>query len=186
MQDALNDPECARAVDGGTGIAAETLADNLGTSDPDDSGFGTITMASLPMNEGGETVTTGTVDATDQNGNLYFTGQFTSTITLSSNPIGLFMNPWLGYVLSTGTGTGYSNTTFQAIELGHELGHGSANYGAPSAIVNESGNAGLSMQNTQTIANACFPQGDFGGNQGPVDQGSGDVPAVARPVKHHF
>jgi len=45
------------------------------------------------------------------------------------------------------------------------------------------------MNNTQIVANACFPQGDAGPtvtDPGPVDTGSGDVPAVAKPVKHHF
>jgi hypothetical protein len=143
----------------------------------------------LPWTTGGTTAEAGTIDGTDQNGNLYFTGGFTSTITMNSTPWGLFMNPNLVYEVFTGTGTGYSNSTFQAIELGHELAHGSIFYGAPPApgfVQDDAGNGAASMNNTQIIANACFPQGDTGGNQGPIDQGSGDVPAVARPIKHHF
>jgi RHS repeat-associated protein len=49
---------------------------------------------------------------------------------------------------------------------------------------------GTSPQNgsvTQVSGPGCLEdEGDFGGNQGPVDQGSGDVPAVARPTRRHF
>jgi hypothetical protein len=54
------------------------------------------------------------------------------------------------------------------------------------AIGGGAAGAAASVQNTNTIENACAPQGDFGGNQGPVDSPPTDVPAVAKPVKHHF
>lgn len=96
----------------------------------------------LPWTTGGTTVEAGTIDGTDQNGNLYFSGGFTSAITMNSTPWGLFMNPNLVYEVFTGTGTGYSNSTFQAIELGHELAHGSILYGAPPSPGLRSGRRG--------------------------------------------
>jgi hypothetical protein len=59
-----------------------------------------------------------------------------------------------------------------------------ASAGDPNVALTE--NLDLSNQNTEAIENACFPQGDFGGNQGPVDSPPTDVPAIAKPVKHHF
>jgi hypothetical protein len=74
----------------------------------------------------------------------------------------------------------------QAILLGHDLGHAANNAGLPTAVVPDAGNLDTSLQNSATIGDACFPQGDFGGNQGPVDSPPTDVPAIAKPVKHHF
>ena len=189
---ALGDPECAQAVDGGTGIASSTLSSNLaavtGSSDPAETeSFGTINTGNF-YGFGGGTTTTTTAIITNPGSTV----TFMSTITMSSNSNGFFMNPWIVSMRANGTGTGYSNQTFQTIEVLHELGHGSSFYGAPSAITLDGpaigGEAGVaaSLQNTVTIENACAPQGDFGGNQGPADSPPPDVPAVVKPINHHF
>lgn len=183
---ALGDPGCAQAVDGGSGIASGTLTDFLGQTQSQ--GFGTITMDYMPANIGGETMQTGTRTAYDPESDISYSVGFTSMITMNANPVGLFVNPWLASVMGTGTGTGYSNQTFQAIEVLHETGHGAANYGTASAMAPDGmgGQAGVdaSMQNTQTIENNCFPQGDSGGNQGPLDSTPTAVDARAKPRPH--
>lgn len=192
---ALENQYCADVVDGGTGIAASTLASNFaatnGTSDPaETASFGTITSDNLTsspafygqLNVGGATENTTEVITGSNHG----TAGFLSSITMNSNALGFFMNPGLVSVMGTGTGTGYTNQAFQTIELLHELGHGSAFYGAPSAIVEDSGSASLSGQNTQTIENACFPQGDFGGNQDPITAPPSAVAAFEGPHRTHF
>jgi RHS repeat-associated protein len=182
----LNNADCATAVDNGTGIAASTLEANLAASDPTGNpfenvqSFGTIALSDLPPTMGGYTSTQNEIYA---NGGAAVAG-WTSTITMNSLPGGVFMSPgaymknWgaLSQVMGVSTdglasGTGYSDWIMQTIELLHEMGHGSANYFASSAIIPDAGNGALSQQNTLTIENNCYPQGDFGGTQ------TGAVPA---------
>jgi hypothetical protein len=40
------------------------------------------------------------------------------------------------------------------------------------------------MMNNYAIADACFPTGDGGQNQGPIDDGSSPVAAAKRSRKH--
>jgi len=181
----LNNVDCSQAIDGGTGIAASTLEANLAaenpTTNPSDleyQSFGTITMGNMPPNEGGHTVNEYNLNGM-VNGVLTHMG-FSSTITMNSDPNGYFLNPGgFGGVFTTpsGMGTGYSNQIFQTIEVLHEMGHGSSFYGAPSAIALDGGSPPTSVQNTQTVETNCYPQGDFGGNQGPVGQAPAVVPA---------
>jgi RHS repeat-associated protein len=184
---ALGNRHCAEAVDNGTCIAASTLASNFaaltGTSDPAETeSFGTMTTGNCDQfTVGGGTTSTVTLTT----GTPPVAG-FMSTITMNSNPRGLFMNPWLATVVAGVPGTGYSNQTFQTIELLHELGHGASMYGGLSAIVADANSAELSEQNTQTIEKACFPQGDFGGNQGPVPPPPTAVPAFQGGHRRHF
>jgi hypothetical protein len=79
--------------------------------------------------------------------------------------------------------------------FGHELGHAAFDAGYKSALVQDNTatgvnpnyeqteNSDLFNQNNEAIGNACFPQGDTGGNAGPLDQGGDDVGAVARPAR---
>jgi hypothetical protein len=66
--------------------------------------------------------------------------------------------------------------------FGHELGHAAGFAGYQSAVVPDAPGGvedpNLSNQNNEAVGNACFPQGDTGGNAAPLDQGGGDVPAV--------
>jgi len=115
-------------------------------------------------------------------GGMVFAG-FTSRITMNSNPASFFMRPGFVSLTMTGNGTGYPDETFQAIEVLHELGHGSANFNVPSSIVPDANSAATSISNTQALANGCFPQGDFGGNSGPLAPTNGPVSAVRRRLK---
>jgi hypothetical protein len=56
-----------------------------------------------------------------------------------------------------------------------------AAYYAPSAPMSADDVIAL-----QDASDCNFQEGDFGGNQGPIDTGSGDVPAVARPRRYPF
>ena len=186
---ALGNKFCAGVVDEGTGIAASTLTSNFvamsGTSDPAEiASFGNITTGNVLGDDLGIGGLTHSTPGVITGSNPGVSGAL-STITMNSNLLGFFMNPWLVSVMSTNhTGTGYSNETFQTIELLHELGHGSSAYGAPSSIMPDGDDRAVSVQNTETIENGCFPQGDFGGNQGPTSVPT-DVPAVSRPHPMH-
>lgn len=80
----------------------------------------------------------------------------------------------------------------QTIILLHEVGHQAYNNGVPTVVLPDDGGGNPdaarqeSLDNSANIGAACMPQGDFGGNQGPIDQPPTDVPAIAKPVKHHF
>jgi RHS repeat-associated protein len=155
---ALNNSECALAVDGGTGRAAGTIK---GSS----SSLGTITTGDLGS---------GGVAASTQN-----LGGNQSQITLNTNPTLGFLN---------GPIPGYTPLASQAISLLHDLGHAAENAGVSTAVVDDSlGATGdllasidLSVQNSYTVGDACFPQGDGGQNQGPIDDGSTPVAAAKR------
>lgn len=165
---ALNNPECAAAVDGGTGTAAATMAGSqVPVSSPPS--LGTITTGDLGS---------GGVAASTQN-----LGGNQSEITLNTNPTLGFLN---------GPLAGYSPSAGQAIILLHELGHAAENAGVPTAVADDSLAATgdllvsitTSYQNSYAVGDACFPQGDAGQNQGPIDDGSAPVAAAKRSRRH--
>jgi RHS repeat-associated protein len=189
---AVNNSSCAQAVDGGTGMAASNLQANL--SQADSSGdlqlqdYNSISTGNISSPGIGGTTTSPNVEITGVNssGTQVFVG-VTSTTTMNSNSLGLFMNPnFVSTWLTGGRGaTGYTDWAFRAIEILHESGHAAARAGAPSAIVDDDPSVPQTSElNTQTIENACYPQGDFG-NQGPGSTPT-DVPAVAKPPRHPF
>ncbi len=184
---ALSDTGCAQAVDGGSPAAAATLGSPDGAN---------------PLQT---TITTGDQPPTTQGGATFVTGATTEgtainlpdsgvpsgvygppvTIAVNSNPSSLFLQAM----------PGYSIQLTQAIYLMHEVAHAAVLNGLSSVVVDDSTQAtqgsqqasvDLSTQNTAAIADACYPQGDFGGNQGPntSDPPQTDVPAVRGHVKH--
>jgi RHS repeat-associated protein len=182
-QNALNDPSCASAVDGGTGAATGTLNAATGQG-PQEFSLATITTQDLgpSLGNGGISVET-----------FPFLPDFTS-IYSSQSSIVLNTNSTLGFI--NGAIPGYSVLLSQVEGILHDTGHAAYNNFLPSAVVPDgpgvagSGQASLemSLQNSETVANACLPQGDFGGNQGPVDQGSTAVAAAVsgrRVGVHH-
>jgi hypothetical protein len=186
LQHALNDPTCAQAVDGGTGAASATIVDNQATPGPesmppDPTQFGslaTITVGDLGANAPAIMTWPGPVNSIMIVNSSTFTN-----IGVWPCPGGPECEP--GDLIQIGI-PGYGPLASQAILLGHDLGHAANNAGLSTSVVPDAGNLDTSLQNSATIGDACFPQGDFGGNQGPVDSGPTDVPAVAKPVKHHF
>jgi hypothetical protein len=91
---ALSNSDCAASVDGGSGIAASTLASNFasmnGTSDPAEiPSFGTITSDNFygPFGVGGTTSNTAEIIGVVPGGTPVVSG-FMSTITMNSNPLG--------------------------------------------------------------------------------------------------
>jgi hypothetical protein len=185
-QNALNDPGCAQAVDGGTGAASSTIAGTPGAS------MGTI-------QPGG--TNPGVLATTDPNQLPDFTSLYPSqaNVTLSTNNTlsnaGFFIGSLPGGGYFCGDVAGYACMASQTIVLLHETGHQAYVNGLPT-IVAADGPAytggdqdlasQLSQDNNANVGAACMPQGDFGGNQGPVDTPPSEVPAVSRPVKHHF
>ena len=177
---------CASVVDGGTGIAAATIAGQ---------GFGTIGIGgNMPAGTAGETLVGNQVSGTAPNGAPSIS--YNSTILMNSSPYGYFLNPdvqnFIGTAMAgSGTYTGYSVSAFQTIEVLHELAHGAANSGNPGSTNGQPGgfapdspeNVEQSMQNTNVIANNCFPQGDFSGTNGPLDPPPVDAHAIRPRVK---
>jgi RHS repeat-associated protein len=182
---AYNDPDCAAAIDGRSGAAGAALG------------------AYLDGNNGSQFSTIANFTTADLGNNLIFawtqSGVFTSDITLNSNISSGFYaigstSPGQGFpeggdpslIYQVGI-PGYGPLATQAIVFGHELGHAAVNAGYQSAVVPDAPggveDSGLSDQNNDAIGNACFPQGDAGGNTGPLDQGGGDVPAVAKRAR---
>jgi hypothetical protein len=82
--------------------------------------------------------------------------------------------------------TGYGSQASQAILVVDDVCHAADNALLPTSVVPDAGNFDTSLQNSATSGDACFSQGDFRGNQGPVDSPPSDVSAIAKPVKHHF
>jgi RHS repeat-associated protein len=180
---ALPDATCANAVDGGTGTAAVTISANQ-TLDP---GSADLYNAYVP---GGSLGSISTADigsghiAVETFGNV-----MGSDIYVNSNPSGGFLSigNWPA-VDSTGAPVivqigvpGYGPQASRAIVLAHDLAHAANNAGLQTAVVPDAGDSTMSLQNSAAIGNACFPQGDLGGNSGPGDQGPTDVPAIAKP-----
>ncbi|MFZ0800596.1 MAG: RHS repeat-associated core domain-containing protein [Terriglobales bacterium] len=179
---------CATVVDGGTGFGVNVLSGGL-----DSIGLG----GNLPDGTGGVTAQNGGTWSQLNSEGFQQSMGVTSNITMNSNPSGYFMDP---NTLSenspnVGTATGYSTQTFQTIEVLHEIGHAAnfyflnAGIAPPSAMVTDGmgGEAGAvaSIQNTNTAANACFPQGDFGSNSGPLDDPTA-VNAHSKPMRHRL
>jgi hypothetical protein len=135
----------------------------------------------MSASTGGQTLAGNQVVGTAPNGAPQIS--YNSTILMNSSPYGYFLNPdvqnFIGtaMVFGSGTYTGYSVSTFQTIEVLHELAHGAANSGNPGSTNGQPDgfapdspeNIEQSMQNTNVIANNCFPQGDFSGTNGPLD-----------------
>jgi len=180
-QNALNDPGCAQAVAGGSQetLAAANGADPLDTIQSADLGPPSL------LSGGGVSEliaqTTGTVsccqvqDPYSVLGPLPYIGP-PFTITVNSFP-----GNGLPALFSTYMEPGYTQFVSQQIALLHEDGHVAYGNGLSTVVQPDGNSTAQSMQNNQAVAAACFPQGDFGGNQGPTDQPPGDVPAV----RHH-
>ena len=161
---ALNNSECAQAVDGGTGAASSAIANG-----------GPVTIATVTTADVGS----GGILATTQAG----AGPFgDSLITLNTNPIVGFFN---GFV----PGSGFGGSETAPVILLHELGHAASFAGLPTSVVNDGMAWPLgysnSLGNSITVSDACFPKGDGGQNQGPIDDGSTPV-AAAKKARKHF
>lgn len=176
---ALNDPGCASAVDGGTGTAQATLQNAL---DPGSSPS-TMILGTIMVEDDGPGSNVNTYQSLHPILNLGFDLNL-SEIAVNSNPVNGFVN---------GRIAGYGYIASQTIGLLHDTAHAAYNAGIPTAVVPDNrfvaGSAALSAQNSETIGNACLPQGDAGGNQGPLDQvtstDGGAVQArAARPGRH--
>jgi RHS repeat-associated protein len=183
---ALGDSGCAQTVDGGSPAAASTLASPNG----DNPLQTTITTGDQPpTTQGGSTFVTGAttegtpVNFPETNIPMYYGPPVTITVNTNSSSLFLHAMP------------GYSIQLTQAIDLMHEVAHAAVDNGLSSVVVDDStqatggsqqASADLSQQNNAAIASACYPQGDFGGNQGPStsDPPQTDVPAIKSPVKH--
>jgi hypothetical protein len=70
----------------------------------------------------------------------------------------------------------------QAIILLHEVGHAAAFNGLPSVVQSDLIAPDMRIQNQLAVGDACFPQGNFGGNQGPLGSGAVPIPAI-RPAR---
>ena len=182
-QNALNDPDCAQAVDGGTGAASSTIAGTPGAS------MGTITPGPL-----GTSFATGNIALQANPGLPDYTSLYASQtdITLNSDANGFFINYLPGGGMTFTQIPGYGPIASQTILLLHDLGHQAYNNALPTVVTPDGpgytgGDANqamaLSLDNSANESDACMPQGDFGGNQGPIDNGGGDVPAIAKPVR---
>jgi RHS repeat-associated protein len=166
---ALSNPECAQAVDGGSPAAANTLQNPVSI---DSNTLGTIGIADLSALTPKGTVL----------GSLtIFSGSSSdfgpqSNIEVNSGTPGFFTI----YV------PGWTYGISQGIFLLHELGHAATNTGTlTSSVQTDSlGSAGvsISVQNNETVGNACFPQGD-GPNQGQLDPAA---PVAAARRRKHF
>jgi RHS repeat-associated protein len=167
---AMENPGCAQAVDGGSGAAAATL-ENPGST----SSLGTFAPGNLKP---------GVMVGTRMNSSspsIY--GGFQSTFTINFGANGFF----------GGGGDADDALLIQQYQaLLHDLGHGAANAGLPSDVENDSvlytGSQAAaqqaSIQNSQTIADACAGPGDGGQNPGPIDE-PGPVSAGKRRSKHY-
>jgi hypothetical protein len=181
---ALASSSCSDAVDGGSSQAAATLGaqngtQSLATITTDDLGSGIVING---FRVGEALVTEGT-PVRFPNSGIPIPGDFQPpvTITVNSNPTFGFSN---GYI------PGYSLQVSQAIGFLHETGHAAVINGLPSVVTHDTSGvdpltgASLSLQNDFAVGDACFPQGDFGGNQGSVGQDPGAVSAVTGARKH--
>jgi RHS repeat-associated protein len=178
---ALNDPGCADAVAGGSPQAAATLGVNNGAAS-----LATVQLGSVdPIPGVGLPAIETTAVPTymyDSYGTPIIPTGFTVTMTINTASGGFFSGPPLA---------GYSTSLTQAIGLLHDTGHAANFNGLYTAVVTDDpavvgvASPYISTENDVNIGNDCFPQGDFGGNQGPVDQPPTDVPAVAKPLRMH-
>lgn len=107
-----------------------------------------------------------------------YTDVASSTITMNFGLYGLTTCPG-------GIAPGYPWDTENTIVLLHEYGHAAWNAGDATVVQPDLGNTTQSMQNTDAIENACFPQGDSP-NVGPADGGQAPVNAtrIAHKRKH--
>jgi RHS repeat-associated protein len=180
---ALNNTQCALAVAGGSDRAAATLGVNNGSAP-----LASITTGNVPPlpGVGVPAIETGAEPAYLYNasGTPIAPAGVSVTMTINTAPGGFFDGPRLA---------GYSRQLTQAIGLLHDTGHAALYNDLASSVITDDpavvGNFAspyISEQNDVNIAQACFPQGDFGGNQGPVAPPPTEMPAVARPVNPHF
>jgi RHS repeat-associated protein len=173
--DALNsNPDCAQAVDGNSGVASATL-----TANPFAIGLNT-TMGSNDLGATGPLATAYWYYPLPGPPNPWTTQ---STITFNSNATNGFFN---------GSVPNYDTYMSQAIVLLHELAHIAGAVGFPSAVLPDAtnipgplGGNQMSLNNSQTIADACFPEGDGGDNPGPADDPSNQPVDAARGIRGH-
>lgn len=179
---ALGSQSCSDAVSGGSPQAAATLGAQNGAA-----ALASITTGDLGnyFENGIVAMTHGTITWDPHNvpfselGPLPYLGPpYSIELNIGSGP--LPVTPFL-----FDRSPGYSLLATQAITLLHETGH-AATFNGLSSIVQPNDAGSLSMQNQYAIGDACFPQGDFGGNQGSVSQAPTDIPAVARPKQPNF
>ena len=170
---ALNDPTCAQAVDGGTGAASSTIAGTQGAS------MGSIQPGSLGT--GGRLSGQANPGIPDF-GNLY---PFQMNVTLNTDRPGFFTTYFTNGGYQWGEVDGYGPIATQTIMLLHETGHQAFNNGFFTVVLPDGGvyGAETSLENSANVGAACVPRGDFGGNQGPLNNGTGVVPAIVRPVR---
>jgi hypothetical protein len=163
---ALSNPDCAQAVDGGTGFAATALVQAMSGGDPSSPLYGStasgVTMQGGDLGAnivtpngfsgtGANTSPTFSYDTND-NGQLVNTGVNGAVITFNSNPNGEFLNPLPNPRVSPG----YSTGALQTMDVLHELGHAADYNGYPSSILNDQGNSEQSMMNQDTVEQNCF------------------------------
>jgi hypothetical protein len=169
---ALNDPGCAQAVAGGSPRAAATLG-GPGNAEP-------LATFATPndLGPGSGIETRGTEQyAVFNNARIPLSTQGPPvTMTVNTNAVLGFMN---GYV------AGYALMASQEIGMLHDTGHAATLNGLQSVVVWDPADPTLppgaanplSLMNNENIGNACLPQGDFGGNQGPSG-GPVVIPAI--------
>jgi hypothetical protein len=169
----LKDSDCSGAVAGGSPRAAATLGAQNGSES-------LANWQTLDLGPGAPARTNGTTGLV----NIPFitkAGQVTPpvTITINSNSQQGFANSFVPGV-SPDTYYGYSLLLSQATFLLHETGHAASIWRLPTSVRDDSietlgseASQAQSNLNSQTIADACFPQGDFGGTPDLGDVGGG-------------
>jgi hypothetical protein len=179
LQILQTNPDCANMIDGGTGMAANALNANIVSQSGVAPGLAPDLVANSIAAIGfGETSSSAIGNAGPDASGQY---QITFDQLLFSAGVG---DP------------GLFPQQNQVVAILHELWHAADAAGAPLSTPPRPDMAALgpssvdaSNMNTVDVETTCLgagAQGDFGGNQGPVDSPPPDVPAVARPVKHHL
>lgn len=167
---ALGNPECGQAVDGGSGAAALTILSNMAS--PGDTSNSALSLGPITSTDLGPAM-----GATATNLGPSVTSVWGNQTQIQTNT-----NPLAGYIPGVPAGATL------VVSLLHDLGHAAYNAGlstvvTPNDAVNPPGvspDATPSMMNNFAIADACFPTGDGGQNQGPIDNGSSAVAASKR------
>ncbi len=174
-QDAINalqNPNCADAVDGGMGTAADALIENLAGQmnggDVDILSGITIQPGDLGANDNGSGTganTQGTSQSQTINGvNVYVGIGLPATVTINSNPDGMFLNPLPNQFIDNNIPWGLNTEQRQTVTILHELGHAAVYAGDPSAVVDDSSPNGplstVSEINSAIIAVVCLGGND--------------------------
>jgi RHS repeat-associated protein len=155
---ALSNPDCANAVDRGSGVAASTLLVNLAVqnNDPENPASQAFSLGSIGFADLGPYTI-------DDNLNVRGVAARTSypsapgnpnvpggpvSIQVNSNAEGAFIAPLL---------PAYNSTLItNAMTILHELGHASYDFGFGSSVLPDAGNASQSMANADVIDANCF------------------------------